>query len=1128
VAGAQRLYAGVVEADIEEEPSRYLAVRVGNAPIAFDDSLIPDVLGRGLLRDWLAALGDDYSDDTVDLVAKVQQATFYTPGRFCRANGKYTQGRHVCTEANVSPVFYTTYDAWSAQGCDGDTSGAIAPLPAENLVATTTVSNVGYGDPDHWLSVYAISGYPGESGCDGNCEHPSGWPFIWTRVPDNECPSANATRPWDIPENVSGGAACAHWAWQLADRPYYWPTTARRRLSHERLMPSQCSPAERVEMFLEKDFVDKAHAMQTLVQGLSLSCIRESLHLQTTLSEVPPAIESIEDIRALEAWLKRVGHAVDDIANLYYVVDLPTEVVEVALEGGSNVGAVTAGARGELLFELEKQLRLVESGFSSVGTTLQQIGTEIDKARLDLEAVGIGAEGQRLQLAAANIENNRQRALATVSMFMGAAKFLVTGSLGVVDGALQPGEAATALLDAEEQMMTAAVNLGAAESMDRVLTAQAQNSADGEENQEAQVVVTLSEAIAGLFDSIGANVTGVENGVSSILQTVAALHQNESKARIAVAKAAGADFVQFQDGSAPVPLHVNTVYRRQFNVLKKRYERALESARRSAYLARLSMEQRLGIRLDELHQGIGPLEAPAVWVDSLCTVQGVDYSKLRTAELNADPDEEDARIEGFADQYIGDYVAKLKEFLEFYTLEFPFRESEDVAVVSLREDLPGSLSSCMAEAPNLLCHSDHLDAKSREFGQPVQVATQGWGTTGCSEDACIEVLGGGALQNPVPMSSSPETVALAPPDGFGAVTWLRTIPRPLNTDPEVTEEEQDHQVWKEKSPAAIVYQTVSLRAGERYVLSWWDMARKADGGIALEADVRNYQAAAYDDDWKFLAGDSMKPPTPADGTTWEKRRQIEFVAYKDGDYHVAFSAGLPDVADASVAIANVQLESAPGNSGGATAYVPTSASRMRLTGQCPADSPEQFRSRFQHRCDKLGCWFELRDTLAIDTELLNQGGTSLLGQVAPGNFNYRTGGVAVNLVGTGILDCAKDGSSSCYGSGYVEYDLQHDAYSVPLEDYESNVRCFDFGAGNIRGGKALAAERFITLPMSSADKEMVNSSPFLKQEFSGRPLSGSYRLRIKDSPSLVWEQVDDVQVILNYNYWSRVERSPGN
>jgi hypothetical protein len=152
----------------------------------------------------------------------------------------------------------------------------------------------------------------------------------------------------------------------------------------------------------------------------------------------------------------------------------------------------------------------------------------------------------------------------------------------------------------------------------------------------------------------------------------------------------------------------------------------------------------------------------------------------------------------------------------------------------------------------------------------------------------------------------------------------------------------------------------------------------------------------------------------------------------------------------------------------------------------------------------------------------------LLGKLAPGNYNYRNNTVALNVVGTGVIDCSQQQGSSCNGSAYLQYDLDHIAYNVPIEDYEGGTSCFDFGAGAIKGGKALASERFITLPLGASDRETVNQPPFLKPEFSGRPLSGAYRLRIHDEPQLVWRNVDDIQLVMNYGYWSRVARSPGN
>jgi len=207
-------------------------------------------------------------------------------------------------------------------------------------------------------------------------------------------------------------------------------------------------------------------------------------------------------------------------------------------------------------------------------------------------------------------------------------------------------------------------------------------------------------------------------------------------------------------------------------------------------------------------------------------------------------------------------------------------------------------------------------------------------------------------------------------------------------------------------------------------------------------------------------------------------------------------------------------------------YVSNAESQMHLSGDCNTVA-SAFRSRFDYVCDNGTCWHVLRDRLVLDTEAINQGGSSLVGKVAQGNFNYRLGSVGVNLVGTGLLDCNGQGSG-CYQTAYLEYELQHEAFNVPMENQRGGVTCFNFGSGAIRSGKALAAERVLTLPLGSSDKELIGSAPFLKTEFAGRPLSGVYKLRIKDTPTLAWSNLEDVQLLLNYRYWSRVDGSASN
>jgi hypothetical protein len=124
-----------------------------------------------------------------------------------------------------------------------------------------------------------------------------------------------------------------------------------------------------------------------------------------------------------------------------------------------------------------------------------------------------------------------------------------------------------------------------------------------------------------------------------------------------------------------------------------------------------------------------------------------------------------------------------------------------------------------------------------------------------------------------------------------------------------------------------------------------------------------------------------------------------------------------------------------------------------------------------------------------------------------------------------VIDCSRSPNPDCNGNAYVNYTLQHVANRIPLLDYKNQAKLFDFGTGSVNGAKALTAERLITQPIGSADQGLLGEPQFTKTELGGRPLTGTYRLRIYDQPGLVWEAIDDVQMVINYRYWSRVQAS---
>ena len=663
------------------------------------------------------------------------------------------------------------------------------------------------------------------------------------------------------------------------------------------------------------------------------------------------------------------------------------------------------------------------------------------------------------------------------------------------------------------------INIAAAVGAQNLLKDQDKNNNEQKNNRIQQSLIAMDESMQRTYGEIDGNLTALGNSVTSSLENIGDLRQAEQGASIALAKASGADFVELH--GTTIPLHVNTVYRRQFDVTQLRYTEALDSAKRAAYLARLAIEERLGVRMDELSESIGPLQAPSLWVDDLCTVQGVDYEALRKALPPDTADRTQAEKDaerGFANQFVGDYVARLKEFVEFYNLQFPFSEGGDASLISLKADLHPPGERCTMPSANLLLHSDHLDQIAPGATPGPSPSRGGWGATGCDDNFCPEALSGQLLH----LTSSADSALLDPPVD-GGVTWLRARARLTDMIPGAAGDPTGSAASPLEppvvgAPSGYLFQTVELGVGKQYVLSWWDQARTATGSPLASGEASPLRVAVFDVDWNLVAADSVMP-----GAQWSQRRSLFVAPPADGSYHVGLSPALASEAG-SVAIANVQLEEAQRLEGGASEYVSNEASRMRPTSRCSGNAVN-FLDRFEYTCSADECWHVLKDPLVIDVEAINQGGSSLTGKIAQGNFNHRVGGIAVNLVGTGLRDCSGLGAD-CYSTGYVEYDLEQASFNIPLEDYSERVRCFNFGQGSIRSGKALATERVLTLPLGTADKELITTSPFLKSDLRGRPLSGVYHLRIKDAPGLVWDNVEDIQLFLDYQYWSRVATTP--
>ena len=888
--------------------------------------------------------------------------------------------------------------------------------------------------------------------------------------------------------------------------------------------PTACPAAERVRFYVNSyGAPNDCAAITELTQAMAFACTASTGGLVEELS-LPPALDSIDDVPKFRAWIRAQSRAANAQLSRLFVESVPERVVRDFK--GQTVGTGTlTGEHGQLILELETALQNIEGGFSRVSGSLELLEGSVENANI--------------RLAGSEIRKNRdleEVALRRLQVYSSMTQS-VASAVGGFGGAAGPTAFSPISAVAGTANGIAQVGLGIAQldSLDDIESLT--NAAAA--NEVLQIMNDLRLNAIPLFEDMEGAVRDTRVATAQALSGAQRLRQSQQEAKYQAAKGTGQDYLLDEQGE-PVLFPVNTVQRRQYDITRIRYQRALREARFLAYVARLAIEQRIGMRLNDIDFDLQVVEAPSVWADDICSLTGVDFEALKTfltedggiPEGGVDGAAEQELIENFADQFLGDYVQRLENFVTFYNIEFPSHDAEDVSVLSVRDDLLGAMGMCTVQSPNLLLYSDRLDRfdfVADASGAPV---LRGWELDPCEVETstkCLLVSEGSALGTLDPTDPSADTVAPSPPlSGVsGGVTWLHELPNtPLGPDPDAGAAPVLEQ--------STVSQAVELVAGESYVLSWWDRAGDVQCRDMIlppclpPNSLEEYRVAVFDPNGTVVTQFSDFPHTPVALDDWsDPRRTLGFTAAESGTYRISFAASTPTGAVGSVAIANVQLERTSSPTVEPSPYTSNGATRLVPSSDCASRSPADFQGAFRHRCDSPSvCFFELNTPFVIDTTGLEDGQSRLTGKLAAGNFNFRHIDVALNVVGTGVLDCSKDPDPACFGSAFVEASLVHDAFDTPVIDHNNDVRHFDFGSAAINRMKALASERFITIPLSSADQGLLGQPQTTKPEFRGRPLSGSYRLRIYDKPSLDWGRVEDVQLILTYRYWSRVERQP--
>lgn len=910
------------------------------------------------------------------------------------------------------------------------------------------------------------------------------------------------------------------------------------RWTRRMLTPKASKPSQRVPAFVNSYAPPGAcGAAAQIAQAVALACTLSSGDLLPP-PVAPPSIRSIEDLPYFTRWIEYQANRASLVASRLYLEKVPERVI-ADLSAGRVGSGDSSGEHGRTVIQMGTSLRGVVDGWA--------------KVEADLRMLMLAMESAQNQIAAADIRHNeklKEYAIRKLQMQVTIAQ-AIAGAVAASSPTVSGGTSGLSMsfnpVGAIAQITAAATTVSACGAQAAAVDDLEALAGEEKANQIVQVFINLQQTAEPIYQDLQASLLTIQDSVGSYQQLSSQLRQSEAAARYQAAKGLGADYAVIDDHVVEFP--VNTVLRREYDITRRRYEAALKDAKYLAYVARLAIEQRIGMRLGTIDTSVGALEAPSLWADDVCNLQGIDYQKLRSyledkdagADVTA-PSEaaEAATIAEFADQYIGDYVTKLENFVEYFNIQYPSHDGDDTSILSLRDDLLAGAQSCIATSPNLLLYSGDMTGHD-SIAEGDSSVTRGWQLNACDgADRCLRLIDGNGLPAPgaEPLNSNQPPAAHV----GGGVTWLLETPAAYGpeSDAGITNPPIEIEAGAGPSapqPARTVWQTLRLEPGT-YILSWWDQARDPSGQLQpplVGSSPSTLQVGLYREDWQVL---DVRPFTPhvvacvgqqgCDAAWSATPQSMSVQVAQSGVYHVGFTASRSNEPAASVAIANVQLELAQAPGASPSAYVGTGASRVYVSGACPRRTDSDVQAAFTYRCEaEAGCFYELQQPILLDTGT-DASTSSTNGKFAKGNFNFRHITAAVNLVGTGLRDCSGSGTSSCYGSGFIEYSLVHDAFDVGVLGWDNRVQRFNFGSANINHAKALAAERFITLPLSSADQALLAQPGIEKQELTGRPIDGSYRLRIWDTPGLTWNRLEDVQIVLKYRYWSAIQKQPGS
>lgn len=518
----------------------------------------------------------------------------------------------------------------------------------------------------------------------------------------------------------------------------------------------------------------------------------------------------------------------------------------------------------------------------------------------------------------------------------------------------------------------------------------------------------------------------------------------------------------------------------------KRARKAVRKAEELAFIARRAIEFRLGTDLRDLTKPEVYVDAPASWVN--------DIFVANTATAKGENANARVNVSGEA---VLDYVRKLRDLMEGYSFERRYAEGRDTAVISVNQ-LSG----------NLYFDTVPLDETSQP---PFEYGLAHLNHEETLADVNIALTGTpSASHTPTGFSGPLSTIN----DGIRLWGYRGGWP--------------GEDVWSQQ------YDTYD---GQRHEREWYAISF----GSSHEFKRVIFQEGVQHEGGGFFETINVEV---LQGSTWVPVRSLsvspaylhrvdmenQFTVYTF-DFEPISGTAIRIIGDTGLAntwetynytsVAEFEVyEAVKRTTTPLNARLwfkcknyPTLLAGGRTASQLRDVDPTSRPCEGEVNGVQLGGVDYARADFGLDDSLAMFMGEDL----SAGTFNFRTRRIAANMVGTDLIDCTGL-SQDCRNDLSVNYTIRQSG-EVTLENYEGALSTWAMEPGVINHARALASERVITSPISRADQAQLGS--FYRSEWWGRPLPGFYSVYLYDRVGFDWRELEDVQILLEYDYWTR-------